>query len=397
MNPFSQSRRQVLVALTAITLGVAAGCKPSSSGGAEGAATAAAGGAEPIKIGEFASLTGSEAAFGQSSHKGTLLAIAEINSAGGVLGRKVELVSEDNRSTAGESVTIVKKFISREKVVGVLGEVASGRSLEAAPVCQAAKVPMVSPSSTNPKVTEIGDYIFRVCFIDPFQGKLLADFAKRSLKAQSAAILSDVSAPYSVGLADFFRQRFTAEGGKVVVEQKYASKDKDFRAQLTAIKAANPDVIFVPGYYTEAGLIVSQARQLGINLPVFGGDGWEAPQLIEIAGAALKNTYYSTHYSPEAKSDKIEAFVKAFQAKFGGETPDAMAALGYDSAMVLVDAIRRAGSTDGAKVRDALAATKDYACVTGKTTLDAQRNASKAAVIITVENGKFKYLETIEP
>ena len=183
----------------------------------------------------------------------------------------------------------------------------------------------------------------------------------------------------------------------MVVEQKYASKDKDFRAQLTAIKAANPDVIFVPGYYTEAGLIVSQARQLGINLPVFGGDGWEAPQLIEIAGAALKNTYYSTHYSPEAKSDKIESFVKAFQAKFGGETPDAMAALGYDSAMVLVDAIRRAGSTDGAKVRDALAATKDYACVTGKTTLDAQRNASKAAVIITVENGKFKYLETIEP
>ncbi len=397
MNPFSKPRRQVLIALTAIALGVAAGCKPSSSGGSDGAAAAAGGAGEPIKIGEFASLTGSEAAFGQSSHKGTQLAIDEINHAGGLLGRKVDLVSEDNRSTAGESVTIVKKFISREKVVGVLGEVASGRSLEAAPVCQAAKVPMVSPSSTNPKVTEIGDYIFRVCFIDPFQGKLLADFAKRSLKAQTAAILSDVSAPYSVGLADFFRQRFTAEGGKVVVEQKYASKDKDFRAQLTAIKAANPDVIFVPGYYTEAGLVVSQARQLGINLPIFGGDGWEAPQLIEIAGAALKNTYYSTHYSPEAKSAKIESFVKAFQAKFGGETPDAMAALGYDSAMVLVDAIRRAGSTDGAKVRDALAATKDYACVTGKTTLDAQRNASKAAVIITVENGKFKYLETIEP
>lgn len=396
MNLFSQSRRQALVVLTAIALGIATGCKQSSPGGADAASTAGGAG-EHIKIGEFASLTGSEAAFGQSSHKGTQLALEEVNQAGGVLGRKVVHLVEDNRSTAGESVTIVKKFISRDKVVGVLGEVASGRSLEAAPVCQVAKVPMVSPSSTNPKVTEIGDYIFRVCFIDPFQGKLLADFAKRTLKAQSAAILSDVSAPYSVGLADFFRQRFTSEGGKIVVEQKYTSKDKDFRAQLTAIKASNPDVIFVPGYYTEAGLVVSQARQLGINIPIFGGDGWEAPQLIEIAGAALKNTYYSTHYSPEAKSDKIESFVKAFQAKFGGETPDAMAALGYDSAMVLVDAIRRAGSTDGAKVREALAATKDFPCVTGKTTLDAQRNASKAAVIITVENGKFKYLETIEP
>jgi branched-chain amino acid transport system substrate-binding protein len=392
-------RRQALVALTAVLFALATGCKQSSPSGADGgtAGSSAAGASEPIKIGEFASLTGSEAAFGQSSHKGTQLAFDEINKAGGLLGRPVVHLVEDNRSTAGESVTIVKKFVSREKVVGILGEVASGRSLEAAPVCQASHVPMVSPSSTNPKVTEIGDYIFRVCFIDPFQGKLLADFAKRTLKAQSAAILSDVSAPYSVGLADFFRQRFTAEGGKIVIEQKYASKDKDFRAQLTAIKAANPDVIFVPGYYTEAGLVVAQARQLGINLPVFGGVGWEAPQLIEIAGAALKNTYYSTHYSPEAKSEKVESFAKAFQAKFGGETPDAMAALGYDSAMVLADAIRRAGSTDGAKVRDALAATKDYPCVTGKTTLDAQRNASKAAVIITVENGKFKYLETIEP
>jgi branched-chain amino acid transport system substrate-binding protein len=399
-----QPRRHALIAVAALALGLAAGCKPAPSGGADSAASGSSGSgsgtgaaSEPIKIGEFASLTGSEAAFGQSSHKGTQLAFDEINKSGGLLGRQVVHLVEDNRSTAGESVTIVKKFVSRDKVVGILGEVASGRSLEAAPVCQTARVPMVSPSSTNPKVTEIGDYIFRVCFIDPFQGKLLADFAKRSLKAKTAAILSDVSAPYSVGLADFFRQRFTAEGGKIVVEQKYASKDKDFRAQLTAIKAAGADVIFVPGYYTEAGLIVAQARQLGIDLPIFGGDGWEAPQLIEIAGAALKNTYYSTHYSPEAKSAKTEAFVKAFQAKFGGETPDAMAALGYDSAMVLADGIRRAGSTDGAKVRDALAATKDFPCVTGKTTLDAQRNASKAAVIITVENGKFKYLETIEP
>ncbi len=392
-------QRRALIALTVVLFALVTGCKqspsPAADAGAAGSGATAA--AEPIKIGEFASLTGSEAAFGQSSHKGTQLAFDEINKAGGLLGRQVMHLVEDNRSTAGESVTIVKKFISREKVVGILGEVASGRSLEAAPVCQAAHVPMVSPSSTNPKVTEIGDYIFRVCFIDPFQGKLLADFAAKTLKARKLAILSDVSAPYSVGLAQFVREPFTAAGGEVVVEQKYTSKDKDFRAQLTAIKAANPDAILVPGYYTEAGLVVAQARQLGITIPIFGGDGWEAPQLIEIAGAALSNTFYSTHYSPEAKSAKVESFVKAFQAKFGGEIPDAMAALGYDSAMVLADAIRRAGSTDGAKVRDALAATKDYPCVTGKTTLDAQRNASKAAVIITVENGKFKYLQTIEP
>jgi branched-chain amino acid transport system substrate-binding protein len=256
---------------------------------------------------------------------------------------------------------------------------------------------MVSPSSTNPKVTEVGDHIFRVCFIDPFQGKLLADFAKRTLKARRVAILSDVSAPYSVGLADFFRKAFTAAGGEIVGEQKYASKDKDFRAQLTAIKAENPDAIFVPGYYTEAGLIAAQARQLGLTVPLFGGDGWEAPELIQIAGSALENTYYSTHYSPEAADDRVKEFVKAYQAKFNGDIPDAMAALGYDSAMVLFDAIKRAGSTDPAKIRDALAATKDFPCVTGLTTLDAQRNATKGAVIITVKDGKFKYVETIQP
>ena len=216
---------------------------------------------------------------------------------------------------------------------------------------------MVSPSSTNPKVTEVGDNIFRVCFIDPFQGKLLADFAKRTLKARRVAILSDVSAPYSVGLADFFRKAFTAGGGEIVGEQRYASKDKDFRAQLTAIKAENPDAIFVPGYYTEAGLIVAQARQLGLTVPLFGGDGWEAPELIQIAGSALENTYYSTHYSPEAADVRVKDFVKAYQAMYNGDVPDAMSALGYDSALVLFDAIKRAGSTDPAKIRDALAAT----------------------------------------
>jgi branched-chain amino acid transport system substrate-binding protein len=376
-----------------------AGCVLAMAGCSQSTAPAGGAGGEAatIKVGEFASLTGKEAAFGQSSHKGTLLAIDELNAAGGLLGRKIEFVYEDDRSTPGESATIAKKLITRDKVVALLGEVASGRSLEAAPIAQANHVPMISPSSTNPKVTETGDYIFRVCFTDPFQGKLLAEFAQRTLKAKKVAVFSDVSAPYSVGLAQYFVAPFTAAGGQVVSEQKYTGGDKDFKAQLTAIKAQSPEAIFVPGYYTDAGLIVAQARQLGIQVPLFGGDGWEAPELLQIAGSALEGTYYSTHFSPENSDPAVQKFVAAFKAKYSGETPDAMAALGYDSAMVLADAIKRAGSTDGAKLRDAIAATRGYAGVTGSTTLDAQRNATKPAVIITVKNGQFKYLETVSP
>jgi branched-chain amino acid transport system substrate-binding protein len=274
--------------------------------------------------------------------------------------------------------------------------VASGRSLEAAPICQQNKIPMISPSSTNPKVTEQGDYIFRVCFTDPFQGKLLADFAKSTLKANKVAVLSDVAAPYSVGLAQYFREPFAANGGTIVAEQKYTSGDKDFKAQLTAIKAASPDAVCLPGYYTEVGLIVRQARQLGMTMPFFGGDGWEAQELIQIAGGdALRNTFYSTHFSPVKQTPEVQKFVKAYQAKFNGETPDAMAALGYDSALVLADALKRAGTTEGSKLRDALATT-DYVGATGRTKVDSQRNAPKAAVIITVENAQFKFLRDVE-
>lgn len=382
-------RKNIFLAATLSGLLWAGGC--GKGGDQSGAA------ADTIKVGEYASLHGSEAAFGQSSHKGTVLAVEQINAAGGVLGKKIDLISEDNQSKPGESATIVKKLITRDHVVAVLGEVASGRSLEAAPICQEDKIPMISPSSTNPKVTQTGDYIFRVCFTDPFQGKLLSEFCLKTLKAKRIAILSDVAAPYSVGLAQYFREPFLANGGEIVIEQKYSSHDKDFKAQLTAIKAANPDAIFVPGYYTEAGLIVLQARQLGITIPLFGGDGWEAPELIQTAGSALEGTYYSTHYSPENKSPLVQDFVKKFQARWDGETPDAMAALGYDSAMVLADAIKRAGTTESAKLRDAIAATKDLECVTGKTTLDADRNPTKSAVIVTVKDGKFKYVETISP
>ncbi len=352
---------------------------------------------EGIPVGEIASLTGKEAAFGQSSHKGTLLAIEEINAAGGVLGQPLVLVTEDNQSKAGESATVARKLISRTKVVALLGEVASSRSLEIAPIAQSSKIPMISPASTNPAVTETGDYIFRVCFIDPFQGTVMAKFAKDTLNVRRVATLSSVSSAYSVGLVQFFRETFLADGGTIVAEQRYAEGEKDFKAQLTAIRAANVEAIFVPGYYTEAALICQQARELGLTIPILGGDGWEAPQLIEIGGRAVEGAYYSTHYSPENRTPAVEEFVKKFQARWNGQMPDAMAALGYDSALVLADAIKRAGSTEPQKIRDALAATRGFIGVTGSTDIDANRNASKSAAIITVQAGQFKFVQEVSP
>ncbi len=381
----------ILTTLASAALCALPGCNKNSGGEAAGGGVE---GTNVIRIGEFASLTGKEAAFGRSSHNGTLLAVEDLNAAGGVLDKKLKLIYEDNRTTPGESATIVKKLISRNKVVAILGEVASGRSLEAAPICMQSRIPQISPSSTNPRVTEMGDYIFRVCFIDPFQGAVVSKFAKETLKVRQVAVLYDVAAPYSVGLAKYFKEPFIAGGGTIVTEKSFNSGEKDFKPQLTAIKAANPQAIFIPCYYTEAALICVQARQLGINIPLFGGDGWEAPELLEIGGPAMEGTYYSTHFSATDTRPKVQSFVQSFKTKFG-ETPDSMAALGYDSVLVLADAIRRAGSTDGTKIRDALAQTKDLDGVTGKTTLDAQRNAPKPAVIITIKNGKFQYVETI--
>jgi branched-chain amino acid transport system substrate-binding protein len=361
------------------------------------ALSAAALAQDTIKIGEFASLTGKEAGFGNESHNGTLLAVEEVNAAGGVLGRKLELITEDNQSKPGESATVVKKLISREKVVAILGEVASSRSLEAAPIAQAAKIPMVAPSSTNPRVTEAGNYIFRVCFIDPFQGTVLAKFAKDSLKVKRVAIMTSVSSAYSVGLTKFFKERFTADGGTIVAEQKYNEGDKDFRAQLTAIKAAGAEAIFASGYYTEAALITVQARQLGLNVPLFGGDGWDNPALLEIGGAAMNGTYFSTHFAADNPDPAVQGFISRFQKRFNGTTPGAMACLGYDSVMVLVDAMKRAGSAEPAKVRDALAQTKDFPAISGLTTIDAKRNASKAAVILAVKDGKTAFATSIAP
>ncbi|HEY0864529.1 MAG TPA: ABC transporter substrate-binding protein [Lacunisphaera sp.] len=351
---------------------------------------------ETIKIGEFASLTGKEAVFGQNAHKGTLLAIEEINAAGGVLGRPLELITEDNQSKAGESATVVKKLISRDKVVAVLGEIVSGRTLEAAPIAQQAKIPLISPGATNVAVTAKGNYIFRVCFIDDFQGTVMAKFARDSLKLGQVAILSSVSSAQAVGLAKYFKEGFTAAGGTIAVEQRYGEGDKDFRAQLTAIKSAGADGVFVPGYYAEAALICKQARELGLTVPMFGVDGWESPELIQIGGAAVEGTYFSTHYSVDNQSAAVVSFNDRFKKRWGIDS-NALSALGYDSAMVLVDAIKRAGTTDGPKLRDALAVTKDFAGATGRITFDAQRNPTKSAVVLTVKNGRYAFVQDVHP
>jgi branched-chain amino acid transport system substrate-binding protein len=351
---------------------------------------------ETIRIGEYASLTGKEATFGQASHKGTLLAVEEINASGGVLGKRLELITEDNQSKGGESATIVKKLISRDKVIAVIGEVASSRTLEAAPICQHAKIPMISPSSTAQEVTAKGDYIFRVCFIDPFQGTVMAKFAKESLNLRKVALLTSVSSAYSVGLAKYFKERFAADGGAVALEQRYTEGDKDFRAQLTAIKAANVDGLFIPGYYSEAALICRQARDLGLNIPIFGADGWESPELVAIGGGAVEGTHFVTHYSPENKDPFVVDFNERFRKRWGN-TSDTLTGLGYDAVMMLADGLKRAGTTDGAKLRDALAATKNFKGVTGNITLDAQRNPTKTAVVLVVKDGKFQFVASIAP
>ncbi len=352
---------------------------------------------DTIKVGHYASLTGKDAAFGVSSRKGILIAVEEINAAGGLLGRKVEYLVEDVQSKSGESATAVKKLISRDKVVAILGGNPSTNSLEAAPICQNAGIPMMAISSTNPKVTEIGDYIFRICFIDPFQGAVLAKFAHTKLNARRVALLTSASAPYSVGLSNVFRSTFTSLGGEIIGEQKYSEGDKDFNAQLTSIRALKPDVIAATGYYAEAALICIQARALGLTLPIIGGDGWEAPQLTELGGKAVEGTYYSTHYSANNEAPEVKAFVQKFRARWHNETPEGVAALAYDAMMLYADAMRRAGTTDGAKVRAALAATKDFPGVTGRTTMDPQRNSAKPAVILTIKDGQLQFVDAVAP
>ncbi len=352
---------------------------------------------DPIRLGEVGSMTGSEATFGLSTHQGIELAIKQLNQAGGVRGRKFEVISLDDQSKPDEAATAVTKLITQQKVSAILGEVASSRSMAMAAIAQDYKTPMITPSSTNPKVTELGTYIFRVCFIDPFQGQVMAKFALNDLKVKKVAVLRDVKSDYSTGLAEFFRSSFQKGGGVIVLEESYNSGDIDFKSQLTAIRAKAPEAIYIPGYYTEVALIARQARELGMSVPLLGGDGWDSPKLTEIGGVAIENSYFSNHYSNESQAPQIKQFISQFKETYG-TMPDGLAAMGYDAAQVLADAMSRAKSLSGADIRDALANTKGYQGVTGNITIDSNRNAVKSAVVLkVVKNGNFHYQTTVNP
>ncbi|HEY2762323.1 MAG TPA: ABC transporter substrate-binding protein, partial [Pirellulales bacterium] len=336
--------------------------------------------------------------FGRSTDNGIQLAIEEINAAGGVNGKKVRVITYDDKGDSREAGTAVTRLVTRDRVAAVLGEVASSLSLVGAPVCQDNGVPMVSPSSTNPAVTKVGDMIFRVCFIDPFQGSVCAKFAREheGLKATKAAILYDQVAAYAVGLQEEFAKAFIKLGGKIVTTQTYQAGDQDFSAQLTAIRASEPDVIFIPGYYTDVGNIAIQARKLGIKVPLLGGDGWDSAKLGEIAGDSINGSFYSNHYSHQDPDPRVQEFIKKYKDKFGG-VPDGLAALGYDAARIVCEAIGKAGSVKGADIAAELAKTKDFAGVTGKISIDADRNAVKPAVMLEMKNGEPTYISTIQP
>lgn len=347
-----------------------------------------------IAVGEYSGLTGNSASFGLASHDGFQLAFEEQNAKGGVLGKKLRLITEDDQGKPEEARAAALKLIRRHKVVALLGEFASSRSIAAAPEAQKAGVPMLSHGATNPKVTELGDYIFRSCFIDPFQGEAMAKFAYNKLGARTAAILRDVKNDYSVGLAKYFAETFQQLGGKIVSDEAYSEGDVEFRSQLTTIKATQPKVIFIPGYYTEVGLIAQQARELGLRQPLLGGDGWDSPKVVEIGGKAVEGSYFSNHYTQDDPDPRVQDFIKNFKARYN-RTPDAQAVLAYDAAMILFDAMARAGTTDGLKLRDALAATKDFPGVTGLITINPQRNAQKSLVIVQFKNGKPIFVDRV--
>jgi branched-chain amino acid transport system substrate-binding protein len=349
-----------------------------------------------IKIGEVNPLTGGISQFGISCHQGYLLAIEEVNQAGGVLGQKIELVTEDDRSKPGECATVVRKLIGVDKVVGVLGDATSSATLEGAPIAQSSKVPMITPTATNPKITEVGDYIFRVCFLDEFQGRVLARFAREKLNAKIAAILTDVKQDYSVDLTKFFKEEFTKNGGSITREQSYSTGDTDFRAQLTTLRAPKPDVVYVPGYYQEVALIIKQARQVGLTMPFIGCDGWANQSLLSIGGKALDGCYLTNHFSPDDPAPAVQKFVEKYKSKYGS-VPDTFAALGYDAARILMDAINRAGSAEPSAIRDALAKTSGFEGCTGTIGFDANRNATKAALVLTIKDGKFQVAQKVEP
>lgn len=357
----------------------------------------------PIKIGANLELSGGVASYGQSILEGVDLAVEQINNGGGINGRMLEVVKADNKSDAPEAVSNATKLITQDKVVAIIGSATSGNTMAQIDIANENKVPIISPSGTNTGITvndkgELNEYAFRTCFIDPFQGDVAARFAVNELKVSKAAVYVDSSSDYSKGLADSFKKVFTENGGEIVAEEAFVKGDTDFRSTLTRIKTANPDFLYIPAYYEEVGLIIKQARELGIEAALMGGDGWDSPTLVELAGTeALNNAYVTNAYSPEDSDPAVVKFVEDFKAKYNGKSPDAFAALGYDTVYFLADAMKRASEITGEKIKEALEATDGLQLVTGKMKLDEQHNPIKGAAILKYENGVAKFLTKVNP
>jgi branched-chain amino acid transport system substrate-binding protein len=349
---------------------------------------------ETIKIGAYLPMTGAVAGYGQQEWAGIQLA-AEMQPT--VLGKKIELILVDTKSDKIEAANAMSRLIEKEKVVGVLGEAISGNSMAGNPISEAAKIPTVSPTATNPLVNQDKQYAFRACFIDPFQGEVAARFARNELKAQTAAVIIDNAQDYCVGLANFFIKEFVKQGGKIVSTTSIQTGDQDFSAQLSAVQAAKPDIIYAPNYYTEDALMAKQARDLGITMPILTGDGAQEDALLEIGGKAVENMYFTAHFHRKAAgTDRAKEFIRRFEEKHKKE-PGAFGALGADAYFLLVDAIQRANATDGTKIRDALANTKDFQAVSGIINMGDNGNAIKSVVINKVEAGQFVYVTTVNP
>ena len=371
--------------------GLAAGC-----GGGEKKA-------DTIKVGANLEMTGGSASYGISSKNAIELAFKEINEKGGINGKQLELVVADNKSEAAEATNAMQKLVSQDNVVAVIGPNLSSSVIAASAINNSAKVLDIAPMATNPYVTvdqasgKTKDFNYRTCFIDPFQGTVMAKFATAELGVGNAAVLIDNSSDYAKGLAQFFKENFVKEGGAVTAEESYLQKDTDFKATLTKIKATNPDFLYVPGYYQEVGLIVKQARELGMNMPIAGGDGWDSAKMPEIAGAAaLNNTYFSSLYSPEDSSDINKNFVAAYEKAYG-QKPDVFAALSYDSALLVAEAIKNAGSTEPAKISEAMAKINGFSGVSGSVTFDDKHNPVKSAVILEYKDGAQSLKTKINP
>ncbi|MGM9925115.1 MAG: ABC transporter substrate-binding protein [Bacillus sp. (in: firmicutes)] len=381
-----------------LVAGALAGCGGSEKSGGSGSGGSKG---DVIKIGANLELSGGVASYGQSIYEGLELAVEEINKEG-IDGKKIEIVKVDNKSEASESTSAALKLISQDQVHAIVGAATSGNTIAQIQIAQDNKIPLITPTGTSPELTikdgKLNDYIFRTCFIDPFQGNVAANFASNELKAKKAAIYLDSASDYSKGLAAAFAEQFKKNGGKIVAEEAFVAKDTDFRATLTRLKSAKPDFIFLPGYYEEVGLIVKQAREAGLDVPFMGGDGWDSPKLVEIAGKeALNNTFITNHYSSGDPSEKIQNFVKSYGEKYSGKSPDAFNALGYDTGYYLADAIKRAGSTDSEKIKDALAETKGLELVSGNFTVDKDHNPIKSATILEFKDGEQVYNTKIDP